>query len=115
MEGVGKQLDLLGCQPVFENPRTLVMAAVGRGDGDRLSSGGAASAPFGPTEKRFCNLSAAYVALHILFNQQTLLMRLCATTTKVSFVFYSPRYLFKGTPSFKSHKTDITCKDRYIN
>jgi hypothetical protein len=47
---VGKQLDLLG-QPVFENPRTLVMAAVGRGDGDRLFSGGASSALFGPTEK----------------------------------------------------------------
>ena len=48
---MGKQLDLLGGQPVFENPRTLAMAAVGRGGGDRLSSGGAASAPFGPTEK----------------------------------------------------------------
>jgi hypothetical protein len=48
---VGKQLDLLGGQPVCENPRTLVMAAVGRGCGDRLSSGGAASAPFGLTEK----------------------------------------------------------------
>ncbi len=48
---MGKQLDLLGGQPVFENPRTLVMAAVGRGGGDRLSSGDAASALFGPTEK----------------------------------------------------------------
>jgi hypothetical protein len=48
---VGKQLNLLGSQPVFKNPRTLVIAAVGRGGGDRLSSGGAASAPFGPTEK----------------------------------------------------------------
>ncbi len=27
------------------------MAAVGRGGGDRLFSGGAASAPLGPTEK----------------------------------------------------------------
>ncbi len=37
---MGKQLDLLGGQPVFENPGTLVMAAVGRRVGDRLSSGG---------------------------------------------------------------------------
>jgi hypothetical protein len=48
---VEKQLDLLGSQPVFKNPRTLVKVAVGRGVGDRLSSGGAASASFGPTEK----------------------------------------------------------------
>jgi hypothetical protein len=48
---VGKQLDLIGGQLVFEKPRTLVIAAVGRGGGDRLSSGGAASALFGPTEK----------------------------------------------------------------
>ncbi len=48
---MGKQLDLLGGQPVFENPRTFVMAAVGRGGGDGLSSGGAALALFGPTEK----------------------------------------------------------------
>ncbi len=48
---MGKQLDLLGSQTVFENPRTLVMAAVGWGGGDRLSFGGVASAPFGPTEK----------------------------------------------------------------
>jgi hypothetical protein len=48
---MGKQLDLLGGQPVFENPRTLVMAAIGRGGGEGLFSGGAASAPYGPTEK----------------------------------------------------------------
>ncbi len=41
----------MGGQPVFENPRTLVMAAVGRGGRDRLFSGGAASALFGLTEK----------------------------------------------------------------
>ncbi len=48
---MGKQLDLLGRQPVFENSRTLVMAAVGRGGGERLSSGGDASALFGLIEK----------------------------------------------------------------
>jgi hypothetical protein len=48
------------------------MAAGGRGGGDRLSSGGAASAPFGPTEKP---------------------MRLCATMTKVSFVFDLTSYV----------------------
>ncbi len=48
---MGKQLDILGSQTVFENPRTLVMAAVGRGGRDRLSFGGAASAPLGLTEK----------------------------------------------------------------
>ncbi len=38
-------------EEVFENHRTLVMVAVGRGGGDRLSSGGAALAPLGSTEK----------------------------------------------------------------
>ncbi len=41
----------------------------------------------------FCNLTAAYIALHILFNQQTSPMRLCVNTTKVSFVFYLTSYL----------------------
>ncbi len=39
-------------------------------------------------KNRFCNLSAAYIALHILFNQQISPMWLCANTTKVLFVFF---------------------------
>jgi hypothetical protein len=73
---------------------TLVMAAVGRGGGNRLSFGGATSVPLGLTEKPVCNLSAAYIALHILFNQQILPMWLCDNTTKVSFVFDLTPYMY---------------------
>ncbi len=48
---VGKQLDFLDGQQVFKKSRTLLMAVVGRGGGDGLSSGGAASALPGPTKK----------------------------------------------------------------
>ncbi len=73
----------------FWKSHFLVMAPVGRGGGDRLSSGGAASTPLGPTEKPVCNLSAAYVALHILFNQQNSPMQLCANMNKSLVCFLS--------------------------
>jgi hypothetical protein len=77
------------------------MAAVGRGGGGRLSSGGAASAPFGPTEKPILQLICSLrSALHILFNQQTSPMRLCATTKKASFVFDLTSYIINLAESY---------------
>jgi hypothetical protein len=63
------------------------MAAIDRGGRDRLLLVALPRLCSVRQRNLFCNLSAAYVALHISFNQQTSLMQLCANMTKVWFVF----------------------------
>ncbi len=93
---MGKQLDLLGGQPVFENhaplsQRQLVSVA-------ETDCFVAALPRLGPVQQRnqFCNLPAVYIALHILFNHQTLPIRLWLIWQKSRLIMISlRRYLRK--------------------
>jgi hypothetical protein len=84
------------------------MVAVGRGGRDRLFSGGAASAPLGPTEKPFFVTYLQLMLLYIFYLINKPRQCSCALLLQKSPLFLiSPPMFFTSLSSFQAVGKDI--------